>query len=308
MTKQSQPLRLEIPHHAQLITSKTINGALWFVNNRPLFMRICAFLAMYQEKYGVLIYHFELVGNHYHLFASFPNSNRSKFERDFNARIAESVRILVPNFGEGPLFHRRYTPQVAVGPGVEKKYFNYIAHQCVSSKLCSNRKQYPQPTLTDDAVKQIDRTYRYLKYFEYNRAKRKDPNISRDDYCSEHTLKFSRLPGNEHLTDKEYQSMMYKHLEEHRRELLEKMGDTVFLGAKRLRKVVPGSLPKSSKKGGRRPLVLSTCIHARRAYLDLYFSFVEKYQKASERFRAGEFDVEFPSGMFRPPGNTIKVS
>lgn len=294
MKKRSQPLRLEVPHHVQVITSKTINGALWFVNNHLLFERICAFLAKYQEKYGVLIYHFEIVGNHYHLEASFPNSNRADFQRDFNARIAEAVRFLVKEFGEGPLFHRRYTPQTVVGPGADLKYFLYIANQCISSKLASSRKHYPQQTLTDDAIKQVNRIYKYFKYHDYNLARRKDPKVSKDDYWSEHTLKFSRLPGCEDLSAEEYQTFMYEHLEEHRRELLEKMQGVVFLGGKRLRKVVPGSLPKASKKGGRRPLVLSTCIHARRAYLDLYFSFVEKYQEVSKRFRAGEFDLDFP--------------
>lgn len=308
MKKQAQPLRLEVPHHVQLITSKTINGALWFVNNNILFERICSFLAKYQEKYGVLIYHFEIVGNHYHLQAAFPKSNRADFERDFNARIAEAVRFLVKEYGEGPLFNRRYTTQTLVGKGSDLKSFFYIAHQCISSKLASNRKYYPQRTLTDDAIKQVDKAYRYFMYCKYNEARRKDPEVSRDDYWAEHTLKFSRLPGYENLPAKEYQAFMYEHLEKHRRELLEKMEGVSFLGAKRLRKVIPGSLPRSSKKGGRRPLVLSTCVHARRAYLELYFSFVEKFQEASRRFRAGELDVEFPEGMFRPPGNTIMVS
>ena len=41
----SQPLRVEAPEYAQLATSRCINSALWFVNNKKLEERIYAFLA-----------------------------------------------------------------------------------------------------------------------------------------------------------------------------------------------------------------------------------------------------------------------
>ena len=107
----SQPTRVESPDMVQLITFRTINSALWFVNNKGLEERILAYLAKYLNKYGVLLYGSCMVGSHIHLLARFPLSNRAAFCRDFGARMAESVRILVENFPGGPLFARRYTPQ-----------------------------------------------------------------------------------------------------------------------------------------------------------------------------------------------------
>src|SRR5690606_25655970 len=100
----SQPVRVECKDKVQLITCRTINSALWFVNNKKLQYVILAYLAKYAQKYGVLLYAFTIVGNHYHIVAKFPEGNRSAFFRDFNARIAQLVNYFVPNFIGGPLF------------------------------------------------------------------------------------------------------------------------------------------------------------------------------------------------------------
>ena len=131
----SQPIRLEQPHLACLCTSKTVNSALWFVNNPKLEERILAYLAKYQEKYGVILYAFVLQGNHYHINAKFPRCNRAAFFRDFNARIAEAVREFVPAFLGGPLMERRFTAQFLPLDCDVEQYFFYCALQAVKSGL-----------------------------------------------------------------------------------------------------------------------------------------------------------------------------
>ena len=78
--------------------------------------------------------------------------------------------------------------------------------------------------------------------------------------------------------------------------------DKGFFGKENLRKVVPGSTPRNTKKGTMRPLVLSCCMEAKRSYLSFYFGVVANYRKAVERYRRGDFSVEFPPGTFRPHG------
>ena len=70
-------------------------------------------------------------------------------------------------------------------------------------------------------------------------------------------------------------------------------------------KIRPGALPKNTKKGGRRPLVLSVCMKAKRAFLAVYFDFVESFKKASEKYRERNFLAPFPKGSYMPPGNTV---
>lgn len=133
---QSQPLRIENPRLGSFGTSKTINGRLWFVNNRPLEERILGYLAKYREKHEVTLYAFVLQGNHSHVTAQFPKCNRAAFYRDLNARTAEAVRKEVPEFLGGPLFKRRYCEQALPTELDLEHYFFYCALQPVKSALC----------------------------------------------------------------------------------------------------------------------------------------------------------------------------
>ncbi len=300
----SQPLRVENPELIHLSTSRCSRSALWFVNNPELEERIYAFLAKYVEKYGVELYAFELIGNHYHMEASFPNSNAASFFRDFNARVAESVRLLVDEFDSGHLFQRRYSIQAIPDfTSVEDRFF-YCALQPVSHGLCSKISEYPGYNFFNDAVRGIERSYKYFAYGEYNQAKKKNPKVARKDYWREHKLSFKRLPQYEDLSQEEYADMMHKKLEERRLKILEE-SEAKFRTKSELKRVKPGSLPKKTKKGTRRPLVLTNDMSVYREYLEWYFDKVEKFREACEKYRLGDFTVIFPPGMYRPPGLAI---
>ena len=100
----AQELRIESPDSHKLITSRTVQSRLWFINNKSLEDEVLGYLAKYQEKYSVILHAFIFQGNHYHLLASYPKCNRAQFMRDFNARFAECTKRHVSEFGEGALF------------------------------------------------------------------------------------------------------------------------------------------------------------------------------------------------------------
>ena len=144
-------------------------------------------------------------------------------------------------------------------------------------------------------------------YSAYGDAKRKNPKVSRKDFWSKHTLKFSRLPGYEKLSNKAYSKLMHEKLEERRTQLLKKLQRPGRLTKETLKKVKPGSLPASTKKGGRRPIVLSYCIKARNEYLEFYFGIVRSFKQASAKFRNGDFSAIFPRGTYFPHGMTMAI-
>ena len=201
----SQPLRIESIEYPQLITSRTINSKLWFVNNKALEYRVNGYLAKYQAKYSVQLYAHAIVGNHYHLVARFPKGNRSQFFRDFNARFAEAVRYYVPEFEGGPLFENRFTPQVLPLEADLEKYFFYCALQPVSSGLTERISDYSDYNSFSDAASQAPRKYKVFNYGDYNAAKRTNPHVKREQFMEEHTLFFDKLPHLEHLSQAEYQ-------------------------------------------------------------------------------------------------------
>ena len=60
-----------------------------------------------------------------------------------------------------------------------------------------------------------------------------------------------------------------------------------------------------SKKGTRRPLVLTKDPEARETYLKWYFKVVEAFKEACAKYRFGDFTILFPPGTYRPPGLAI---
>jgi hypothetical protein len=66
----------------------------------------------------------------------------------------------------------------------------------------------------------------------------------------DHTLKFHRIPGLEHLSDKEYQKHMFRKGEERRLELVKQRREEGlgFVGKENLKKNKPGTRAKNPKK------------------------------------------------------------
>ena len=304
----SQPIRVESSDMVQLVTFRTINSALWFVNNERLEERILALLAKYLKKYSVQAYGFCFVGSHIHLLLRFPQANRAMFCRDFGARVAEAVRFLVPQFLGGPLFERRYTPQFLPLPEDTTKYFCYLALQAVQEGLTERISEYPGYNSSHDASCGIKRTYKLFRYGAYHAAKRKNPNVRKKDYWEYHELSYHRLPEFEHLDHASYRKKLHALVEEQRVAIVNKRfaEGKGFVGREALLKVIPGTLALNPKKGGARPIVLSVSPEAKREILDWYFTIVEQFKKASEAYRRGELGVVFPPGTYRPSGLGLK--
>ena len=302
MKSQSQPLRIESNRYFSFGTSKTSKAALWFVNNRKLEQNILAYLAKYQEKYNVTLYAFVMQGNHYHLLAKFNDCNRAAFYRDFNARIAELVRKFAPGFEEGALFSRRYSEQaIPLNEDVEERFF-YCALQPVLAGLCKKISEYPGYNSCFDAIQEVERKFTVTDWAKFNSYKRFNKQVNIEDFQTVHTLKFSRLPGSESLSRKEYRNLLFSKLEEKRKSVVSRI--KTFLGPEKLKRVRPGERPKKTKKSHRfshRPLVLTGCRQAKKQFLEWYFATYASFKKATVKYLLGENGTAFPPRTYKPP-------
>lgn len=300
----AQDLSIDDPKAYILTTCRTLDSKLWFLNNPILGVMIRAFLAKYQEKYGVEIYEFELMGNHYHLISRFPNGNRANFLRDFDAMIAKLVISLVPGF-EGKVWARRARCQVLLEPEDVKHWFFYVAMNPIISGVCRSLSEYAQYSGFADAISGQPKKYKIFNKTDYNNRIRYNKHLTQAECTSEHKLVIQRLPGYEHLSQREYWELMQKEFAARRevvvRERLEQgLG---FSTLEQQRAIKPGARPRRTKTSSRdthRPLCLTLNAIARKAFLTWYFSVVEAYKEASRRFRAGELTVRFPPGTYRP--------
>ena len=164
---------------------------------------------------------------------------------------------------------------------------------------------YPFYNCFSDAVNGITREYEVINWAEYNARKRYNPNLDIKEFTEIVTLKYERLPGYEHLSQKEYSNLMHQKLEVRRAKIVKERLEQGrgFLGREALLKVIPGTPaknPKQSTSKSHRPRVLSIC-DQRRAdtkawYFDKYFA----YKAASKLYRAGALNTPFPEGMYPP--------
>ena len=297
--------RIERGDTPNLLTSRTRNSELWFVNNPKLEDAILGYLAKYSERYDAKLYAFAIEGNHLHSDAQFPLENRADFMRDLNSQIARSVQRFVPEFPGGSVFDKRYSNEFLPAPEDLEEYFFYVALQPIQDGQAEYLREFEGYHFFHDAVYGIERNFRVIDYQALNAARKKNPGALLLDFVTTHTLKYERLPGYEHLTQKEYARLMYRKLEERRQKVVaaRRAAGLGFAGPEFRRAIRPGARPLRTKRSTRisfRPRILCVC-PARRAewkawYFDVYF----EYRRASERFRAGELLVEFPRGTYRP--------
>jgi hypothetical protein len=298
-------LRIESKDHASFLTTRSRNSELWFVNNKPLERAILAFAGKYRERYGVKLYALAIEGNHIQAPAFFPKLNRAHFMRDFNSSVARAVPRHVAQYAGGRFWGRRYSCEFLPGGDDLENWFFYTVLQPIQDGLVERISEYPGYNCFQDAIWGNKRTFKVVRWGEYNAARRHGAMVHIKDFTDIVTLQYERLPGYEHLSQKEYANLMIRKLEERRvtivRERLSKgLG---FVGRKSLLKVKPGALPrhtKTSTASDYRPRVLSVCPKRRAQCKAWYFSIYFEYKEASRRYRAGELSVQFPQGTYRP--------
>ena len=299
--------RIESKDKASFVTTRTRNSELWFANNPQVEEFTLGLLAKLIDRYRIKLYAFSLEGSHHHEPAHFPYENRADFTRDFNSGIARAVDRFTPNYPGGRLWGRRYSAEIIASDRDIERQFFYTVLQPVSDGLVPRISEYPFYNCFHDAVCGIKRIYKVINWGKYNAAKRYSPNLHPKDFTETYELPYERLPGYEELSQHEYRVLMGKKLEEHRQEIIRKReaeGKFTSLGREALLGTTPGKRAKSPKRSTirtHRARVLSACNERRALARVWYFSIYFEYRKASRRYLAGELDVEFPPGTYRPP-------
>lgn len=296
-----QTLRYECSKTIWLITTRTIKSRLWFVNNRAFHRAVAAYLAKYQAKYGVDIFGFIIMGNHYHLVARFPKGNKSEFMRSFNARFAVLASQFIPGSDIGKVWSRRYSSEPLLKSQDVEYWMLYCALNPVTSNLVADPDDYPTYNSYRDAANGRERSFELYNPAGFREAKRRGrKKISISDFKETYTLHYSRLPGHENKNQQEYFTYIEgKRLERWKEELKDRQFPELasVLGTR------PGARPVNSKvseRNSKRPLCLTLCANARKEYRKFYFDLRDRFRKASTAYRLGNTTALFPSGTYPP--------
>ena len=308
-----QTLRREDKKRVSLVTSKTTNNLLWFVNDAIPALVILGYLSKYQKKHGVIIYAFVIMGNHYHIVASFPNQNRAAFFRDFNSIVGKLATVHITEYQGGKFFRARYAEQaLPLVVDLEDKVY-YCALQAVKSGLCDKISDYPGYNSFYDATHGIKREYEVVNWTKYNKARKRRRDVSIRDFTETFELEYTRIPGCEEMSHKDYVLKTEKELAERREKVIKERvdsGKTKFMGREALLRQKPGAAPHKSKTSTRdsyRPLAISRESSEVAKFIDEHFADVDIYKQASKAYRAGDKEAKFPPGTYKPVGPYVPL-
>ena len=297
--------RIESSEYADFLTTRTRNSELWFVNNRPLEEAILGYAAKCQARYNVTLYALAIEGNHLQGPVQFHHENRKDFMRDLKSSIAKAVPRFCSSFQGGTLWGRRYSSEFLPDKDDVENWFFYTVLQPVQDGLVEKISEYPGYNCFHDAIWGIQRKFQVMNWTKYYEARRWRKKVRKRDYLETYTLEYKRLPGYEHLSQKEYAHLMIEKLEERRAKIVKERykAGKGFAGRAALQATKQGALPRTTKTSTRtshRPRVLSVCPVRRSQVLAWYFACYAHYKEASEAYRHGVLDVTFPPGMYRP--------
>lgn len=298
-------IRIESKRIASLVTIRSRNSELWFINNRRLEESTLGYLAKYAKRYQVKLYAFGIEGNHLHNVAHYPEANRSQFTRDLHSNVAKAVERHTPEYPGGRFWGRRYSGEFLPGPDDIEEYFFYTVLQPVKDGLVQSLREYPYYNCFHDAIYGIKRQFKVVNWTSFNAARRYDSSAHIRDHIEYVEIEYARLPGYENMSKKDYVKLMLAKLHERETKLVQERlrEGKGFVGRENLLKAPRGSIPLHSKTSTRyshRPRVLCVCPIRRHQYLNWYFGMLEAYRGSSERYREGELTVEFPAGTYRP--------
>ena len=302
----AEQLKISIPSEVCLTTIRTRKSKLWFVNNKTFEEELLGFLAKYQQEYGVILYAFILMGNHYHMLAKFPKGNRHKFKQSFNRIFSNLLKRHAKNYTGGSVWARRYRPQALLEQNDILHWFFYTVLNPISSGLVKSIEDYLSFNSFSMSLTGEARTYTLIDWRDYKNRKRYNRELKLEDCSKEYQLEFSRLPGHEDKTQDEYKAFLTNECAERTNEKIQarlenKQG---FLGKDRLQRIKAGTTPKHTKTSTRetpRPLALSLNSRALAVYLEGYFNTCSSHRQASHLYRKGFLNTKFPTGTFRPP-------
>ena len=301
----AEQLKINIPEETCLITIRTQNSKLWFVNNKPLEEEILGYLAKYQTIYQVILYGFILMGNHYHLIGKFPKGNRSKFTKAFNRIFANVLTRHESDYEGGHVWGRRCRPQALPRNEDILHWFFYTVCNPISSGLVESINDYTSFNSFSLSLSGEKKSYLLIDWDDYNNRKRYNSKLKPNDCAKLYDLTFSRLPGYEDLSQEAYKDFLLKEYSRRSADIITKRTKEGkgFVEKEKLSQVKAGSAPKSTKTSTRwskRPLVLTLCDITRANYLSNYFKIERLYREASRKYRQGNLKVKFPAGTFRP--------
>ena len=288
------PLRDTDPDNYHLVTVRTLRAAVLMVPSDTLNALIGGIVARYQELFSITLFAYCILGNHLHLLLRAPQQNVDEFMENVLREIARRVNWELKQ--DGVFWGRRYDDQVIRKHSDLEEALLYIATNSVKHGLSKKASRWPGLGCYQQLLSEEERTFPFV--FRSKKDKDGKPLVVY------HTLKLTPLPQYAHLSKAERTETLRDRLAE--REAALQQGRAAsgegFMTPEAVKAQRPGRRPVKVSRSPR-PICYTKDPAVRRAYKADRREFRRCYREASEAFRAGNYDVEFPRYCHKPPAH-----
>jgi hypothetical protein len=266
------------------------------------------------KKYPVKIYWLDFNVNHKQSGRE-PLSDRPedlenyvKFDQLFNSLVARNINKYLGR--EGPLYSTKNRIDEAVDDASLEQQLLYAVTNPVKDGLVDRVAHWKGfSSYKQLATGEVER-YSYIDWTAWHRAGGNRSKKAPEAFVKWVEVKLSPIPSWEGMPDHKRQALFrgrVRELEQDYRVERGREGRSV-MGTTKLAKLDPRDRPKNPpKRNGRQPLCHSSTIEGAKEYKKQWRKFLDQYYYASGMWMKGVFDVEFPSGSFRPPLIRINI-
>ena len=258
-------------------------------------------LARAMQLYPIKLHGFVFLSNHFHILATFADAKRmSNFMKYFSQKLSKEAGIL--HDWDGSVFPKRYHHvELSEEPGIDLDRLRYIFRNSCKENLVMSPLDWPGVSSVEALVTSEPMKGLWIDRTAFWKAVNSGKDVNEMDFAEELELKLEPVPSMAHLSKEEYRQLMINLLREVEEETLERHREEgtapIGVGAILARDPHhrPTEVPKSPK-----PWFHTLSREAWEAMRTALAWILVAYREASERFRAGDFDVEFPEGTFPP--------
>jgi len=259
-------------------------------------------IARAQQRHPVEIYAFGGLLNHLHFLLGAANvKDLSGFMEYVNGNLAREAHRLV-DWPEKFWGRRFRAIEVSSEEEAMVSRLRYVISHGPKESLVLRCREWPGLQCIEALTqgKPLEGIWRD-RSLEYE-ANRRDQEVDSETFTKRHTLRLDPLPCWRHLSSDEIRLRLTEMVAEIDAESARRvvLGGSVPLGAAVIRKQHPHKRPARSKKSPA-PAVHAASREVRKQLKEAYRLFVEAYQQAAVRLRAGDYSVEFPPSCFPSP-------
>ena len=303
-----RPIRRQKKKAIYFITNRTFQQRYFLCPGTEVNEIILGLLAKMAERYGIEIFAFVFMSNHFHLLARSQSLQMHLFMRDFQSQLA---RKLNRHWGRtGTFYERRYTATEVLDDDQLIDKLRYTVCNPCESDLVRHPKLWPglsSWTIHKTGLPMLGRIVNRDLYWSLKR-KRGNEDLSEPELVErateDYVLPLAKLPEFQALDDAAYHDKMRGHIEDYAGALA-KTRTKPCVGVKKILSQNFNDRPRNSKKSPR-PICHTNCPKKRKAYLEELWEVTERYQDAVGKLREQKTQISFPQGTI-PPGHQYAV-